>query len=270
VLALAGKPLPTLGDWQGVAVIAVVFLLGGYAWMSDETYQNLIGGHFPTLWYRVAALLLVVIVLLFVAAYRLQAQLDALRQTGTPHLTAIHTQVEQIVLTRRNHITSSGMPTPTDQGSEHATIAQLMVKNDPKISKGAYARNVGAEVTFFSAGVPVVNVYSARWADKDSPSFPADKSEVGQIYFDVGTTHPLDIAIRGLGGVAQCFAFDNRSLQDGWQNERKRLAEGVYQVRIRLRSSDGIDQAFHCRLINCPDAFDLQLLADAASPDGAP
>lgn len=74
------------------------------------------------------------------------------------------------------------------------------------------------------------------------------------------------IAMKG-HDEADCFA-DNQSLLGEWRQQQYRLQQGEYAVRVR--SSDGVDETFHCELVNRAGVFDLRLLADTSSSAPGP
>ncbi len=134
-----------------------------------------------------------------------------------------------------------------------ASCLLLRITNDPKMPVDqANAKGIGAVITILNDIGKELFSFDARWADTSQPF----TRQTGQSRFDllsvdipIGKTREVDIAFKFLTEESS-YGFNNDSYDyPKLQNPQRRLSQGRYVARVRVRGSF-VDKRWDISFIN--------------------
>jgi hypothetical protein len=243
VALYALHPVPHIQDW--VEILVVVGLLFGVgftlfapgSWFAIHVTPHR-GG-------QIAVFIAVLLVLVFVAAVRLRAEIDR-RAESAPRIIVRATPSVGLITA------ALASAHPMERLQKLVWIANVDFCNEPMNRlPEAVARNVVARLAFFEEDrvtplliTQVSGEIFGRWADTDEPATldpMKSRRDLHAVTFDVnGLPHSLDLVMKPRM-TDTCYATDNMHCLDAFLNYR--LWAEQFCIRVRL-TGERVDDAW--------------------------
>lgn len=261
--------ITALGHW-GWLVLVDVFsgLVGAYLDISGSKWGV------PT-WIWITLLGIAFVIVPFIAFHKLRIKRDEMReqlqeiQKAQPSIKfKIMELVKVKVGTFKNNKGKSMFPDMNTGGyfvSEEMVIDKILREpyflralfaNDPEPGKGSDAQNVCAEIEYYDKGKVklIIPSFEGRWAHTSQPGTnnykPVENNEITMPAN--GKPRPLDIVMK-YDEDDECYAHSNDTPNKAPLDFRDRdrvLGIGEYDVKVRIRGSNHVDETYWFRLIN--------------------
>ena len=272
VLLLALRPLSRSVDvWGLTDIIGTVLAIFGLSLpavggtVAFGTYEAIAGTGF------------VLAILMLIAAWKLQQQMDELEARPKPRFVwdAPYPDIRDMYRTPIE-LGGSGAATGPWSLSECRVASphfvHVAVRNDPDARirhREATAQRVIARISFFAEGTerPLFTL-DGRWGDTQQPSTRSPFDSIADLlpmdFPPNGERHELDIAMK-YEDDEWCYAFANESYRAvDWRKPEWKLVGESFKVRISLQGVGMEDQVRWFALVNLGPGKGMELVAQDA------